>query len=151
MRFSSKTLDPWQRGSNASKSQNEYFFLFPHAKLQQKPPVNMTFSLSPPPKGSPSKNSVKGIRALPVQRLHPPPRTQTGTLGHFISEKVPQTIRARVQTPQNEGNIPKKVAPNHPGKGLDPPPPYGQCPNAFYAIFGGASLSLSVSRCSCRE
>ena len=28
----------------------------------------------------------------------------------------------------------------HPGKGLDPPPPYGQCPNAFYAIFIGASL-----------
>ena len=38
-----------------------------------------------------------------------PPRTQTGTLGHFISEKMKEIL-------------PKKVASNHPGKGLDPPP-----------------------------
>ena len=61
--------------------------------------------------------------------MHPPPRTQTGTLGQFISEKS---------------------APNHPGKGLDPPQNEGQCPNAWGDFFGGASLisafkHLSVS------
>ena len=47
-------------------------------------------------KGSPNKISIEGIWALPKWLLHPLPRTQTGTLGHFISKKVPQTIRARV-------------------------------------------------------
>ena len=38
------------------------------------------------------------------------PRTQPGTLGHFISEKVPQTIRAGVQTPpQSSKFFPKKL------------------------------------------
>ena len=47
-------------------------------------------------KGSPPEIHAGGIWALPEWLLHPPPRTQTGTLGHFVSEKVPQTIRTRV-------------------------------------------------------
>ena len=48
------------------------------------------------PKGSPPEiHANRGIWALPKWLLHPPPRTQTGTLGHS--------------------------APNHPGNGLDPP------------------------------
>ena len=36
------------------------------------------------PQGSPPQIHAAGIWALPFQLLHPPPRTQTGTLGHFF-------------------------------------------------------------------
>ena len=43
------------------------------------------------------------------QPFAPPPRTQTGTLGHFISEKVPQTMWARVWPPKSSKFFPKKL------------------------------------------
>ena len=56
-----------------------------------------------PGKGSPPEIHAGGIWALPEWLLHPPPRTQTGTLGHFVSEKS---------------------APNHPGIAQMPPAQY---------------------------
>ena len=66
-------------------------------------------------KGSPITISVEGIWALPNGFCTPPSRTQPGTLEHFISEKS---------------------APNHPGKGWDPPPLMGnaQMPSAWLVM-----------------
>ena len=55
------------------------------------------------------------------------------------------TIRARVQTPQNQAISSQKSFPKPSGQGLRPTPPYGNahwhCPNAFCANLKGASLS----------
>ena len=55
-------------------------------------------------------------------------------------KKVPQTIRARVQTPQNQANSSQKSCPKPSGQGSRPPAPYGQCPYAFSMNLNGASL-----------
>ena len=64
-----------------------------------------------------------------------PLRTQTGTLGHFISEKsAPNHPGKGLDPPKMKEILPKKVAPNHPGKGLDPPPQTGnaQMPGVIF-------------------
>ena len=53
-----------------------------------------------------------GIAQIAVR---PPPCTQRGTLGHFV----------RALFEGLYGSNSKKSAPNHPGKGLDPPPQTG--------------------------
>ena len=50
-----------------------------------------------------------------------PPRTQTGTLGHFISEKsAPNHPGKGLDPPKIKQILPKKVAPNHPGNAQMP-------------------------------
>ena len=77
------------------------------------------------------------IWALPKQLLHPLPRTQTGTLGHFVSEKSAQNHPGKgLDPPKMKEILPKKVAPNHPGKGLDPLPQTGnaQMPGVIFSV-----------------
>ena len=48
------------------------------------------------------------------------PMRQTGTLGHFISEKSAPNLPGKgpeSRPPKIKQILPKKVAPNHPGKG----------------------------------
>ena len=76
------------------------------------------------------------------QPLDPLPRTQTGTLWHLFSGKI-------MQMPVCTWTFLLKIgATNHPGKGLDPPPPpNGQCPNEQRFSFGGASLIFGYLNC----
>ena len=97
-----------------------------------------------------------------------PPRTQTGTLGHFFSgailpffdfyhffyhfhhfslNKCPKPSGQGFRPPQHQANARLnlensclKKCPKPSGQGLRPPP-YGQCPNRGDAKFKGVSLS----------
>ena len=87
-------------------------------------------------KGSPTEKITPVFGHCPFSNCTPP-RTQTGTLGHFISEKsAPNHPGKGLDPPKMKEILPKKVAPNHPGKGLDPPPQTGnaQMPGEIFSV-----------------
>ena len=74
-----------------------------------------------------------------------PPRTQPGTLGHFISEKSAPNHPGKGLDPPKQANSSQKSCPKPSGQGLRPPSPYGQCPNAFCMNLNGSSKRLGKS------
>ena len=102
--------------------------------------------------------------------IYTPPRTQTGTLGHFFSGAIlpfyhfyhfvyhflwisaPNHPGKGLDPPQNQANArlnlensSLKKCPKPSGQGFRPPPPNGQCPNRGGALLKGASLSWLVN------
>ena len=59
----------------------------------------------------------KAFGHCPFSDCTPRPALKRALWGTSSRKKVPQTIRARVQTPKIKQILPKKVAPNHPAKG----------------------------------
>ena len=78
-----------------------------------------------------------------------PPRTQTGTLGHFISEKVPQTIRAGVQTPPKSSKFVPKKLPQTIRARVETPRPLRAMPKCPQHEFQGGFPYIKVFSCRC--
>ena len=96
--------------------------------------------------GKPHRKCCRRHLGIALLAIAPPPPHSNGHSGALhLGKSAPNHPGKGPDPPKIKQILPKKVAPNHPGKGLDPPP-NGQCPNAWGDFFGGASLSSSAKK-----
>ena len=80
----------------------------------------------------------------------PPPHSNGHSGALHLGKKCPKPFGQGSRPPKIKQILPKKVAPNHPGKGLDPPPPLtGNAQMPFTLFLGGLPLDRYQSFSLC--